>query len=159
MNFTFRYDYTSHTLRATNKGSVVGNPLGKFAVEASNTHIAIGIIRERHNASDKRPVSGKSLLKDGKVLPVALGTHVRLASPYKGGDHTTYDKGVVVEVLEGNRYGVHLYRLGLTNAQDRFYTGSPDNPTTVDFSAKELVGVPKPSKFALKVKLAEPQPA
>lgn len=150
---TFRYNYTVHTKAATNKGSVRGNPLGEYSVEAHDADQAISIICSRHNKDDKRPVSGKSLLKDGKVLPITLGGHIRTVKSYKGGDGFTYDKGVVVETLANNRYGVHLYRLGLTNNQDRFYTGTPDNPVTVDFSEKELIGVPKPTKFILKVKL------
>ncbi len=154
MNVTFRYNYTVHTKSAKNKGSVQGTPFGEFTVEARNAEDAIGIIHDRHNNSDKRPVSGKSNLKDGKILPLALGVHVCIANVYKGSDQRTYSKGVIVEVLEGNRYGVHLYKLGFTSNQDSFYVGSPDNPITVDFSAKELIGVPKPSRFSLKVKLA-----
>ncbi|MFX9093382.1 hypothetical protein ABTN25_19650, partial [Acinetobacter baumannii] len=90
------------------------------------------------------PVVGKSLLRDGLIHTVIkAGTHVRLVKPYRAtdGGYIDYTTGVVVEVLDNNRFGVHLYRLGLTNAQDRYHNGN-DNPTTTDFSAHELVGVP-----------------
>lgn len=110
---------------------------------------------KNNNPGDKRAVAGKSLLCEGLVLDaIAAGTHVVIPGEYKGSDCTSYTRGVVVEVLEGGRFGVHLYWLGLTTAQDRYYVGSPDNPITVDFTGKELVGVPTPKGFSLDVKLA-----
>lgn len=151
----YRYSYTSHTRGAKNKGSVIGHPLGQHQVVADNPDAAIQQIALVHAPSDKRKVAGKTYLKDGLVFPdLKPGTHVVLAKPYKGSDQFEYRCGVVVESLLHDRFGVHLYKKGITADQDRYY-GPTGNPITVDCTKAELVGVPAPRWFKLPVKVAQ----